>query len=159
MMKSRNGESGDHFDLLPFINILMCTLGTLLLVTLSLASLSLGTAGETWEIGIENAEGPEKQPILIEWDGAALVVHGDLGKETIAWSPDDKAAKSESFETLLEDLAGRKDESYALFAVRPSGFGSFESLKREFKGHGVEIGYEPIGQLRTITAVKSGIRQ
>ncbi len=39
----------DHFDLLPFISILMCVLGCLLLVTISMASLTMGLdAGEAW---------------------------------------------------------------------------------------------------------------
>ena len=43
----RTRKSADHFDMLPFIAILMCTLGTLLLVTLSMAAVNLGPgAGE-----------------------------------------------------------------------------------------------------------------
>ena len=37
----------DHFDLLPFIAIMMCLPGTLLLVTMSMAAINIGAgAGE-----------------------------------------------------------------------------------------------------------------
>jgi len=41
----------DHFDLLPFIAIMMCLLGALLLVTMSMAAINIGAgagAGEGW---------------------------------------------------------------------------------------------------------------
>ena len=41
-MALRGSQQEDHFDLLPFIAILMCVLGTELLVTMSMAALSLG---------------------------------------------------------------------------------------------------------------------
>ena len=37
----------DHFDPLPFIAIMMCLPGTLLLVTMSMAAIDVG-AGEGW---------------------------------------------------------------------------------------------------------------
>lgn len=39
-------ESEDHFDLLPYIAILMCVMACLLLVTMGLASTSLGSGLE-----------------------------------------------------------------------------------------------------------------
>lgn len=90
-MRARQGEdfSRDHFDLLPFINILMCTLGCLLLVTLSIAALSLGpSAGEGW-IASQRDSTPatRKQPVLIEWDGTAVSAHLPAGRIQAKWTP------------------------------------------------------------------------
>lgn len=72
-MKAR--RSRDHFDLLPFIAIMMCLLGCLLLVTISMASINVGVgAGEVWVPG-GGEQGPGKTPVLIEWDGKHVAVH------------------------------------------------------------------------------------
>jgi hypothetical protein len=46
---NRESAEQDHFDLLPFIAIMMCLLGTLLLVTITIAVINIGIgAGEGW---------------------------------------------------------------------------------------------------------------
>jgi hypothetical protein len=43
-MRIKNGQSAeqDHFDLLPFIGIMMCLLGALLLVTMCMGAINIG---------------------------------------------------------------------------------------------------------------------
>jgi hypothetical protein len=97
-------ECGDHFDLLPFIAILMCVLGCLLLVTLSMAAVCVGVgAGEGWTpvanpqtpitrpgAGREGIPGSDpvanKIPILIEWDGTTAIIHRDPERISVTWS-------------------------------------------------------------------------
>ena len=67
--------SKDHFDLLPFIAILMCMLGCLLLVTISIAALSMGPgADEGWML-LRDSQDSSKESILIESDGATPIIH------------------------------------------------------------------------------------
>ena len=68
----------EHFDLLPFINILMCTLGCLLLIALSVAGLSLSAAPEVW--APSGATSERSEPILMIWDGSTLT--SQAGEET-----------------------------------------------------------------------------
>lgn len=115
----------EHFDLLPFISIMMCTLGCLLLIALSMASLSLGSAGEEWSTATKQSD---KRPVLLVWDGTIL--KADLGKDRIcvAWQPANvlppcppgyrSGTRAEIFEYFLQ----RQQDRYALVAVRPSGF-------------------------------------
>src|SRR5437870_2742034 len=86
MVRRREDLSKDHFDLLPFIAILMCTLGCLLLVTMSMAAISIGPgAGEGW-IPVRDWFPGAMIPILIEWDGSTAVFHLEGGKVRIRWS-------------------------------------------------------------------------
>ena len=174
-----NGNS-DHFDLLPFIAILMCVLGCLLLVTMSMAAISVGVdagkRGEGWTV-VRQADEHKKTPILIEWDGSAAVIHRDGSKVSVKWSKpsgflvrgsllsgskgsDDDGpiwisskATPESdkeFHKQLKELEGLRATHYALFAVRPSGFKTFNRFADEFRGRKIDVGYEPIRQERPV---------
>ena len=67
----------------------MCVLGCLLLVTMSMAAISVGVdvakRGEGWTV-VGPAAGYQKTPILIEWDGSTAVIHRDGGKVAVKWS-------------------------------------------------------------------------
>ena len=159
----RNRKAADHFDLLPFIAILMCTLGTLLLVTLCMAAINMGPgAGEAW-IPSGDATKLSKTPVLIEWDGEEATVHRDGKREHIrvAFSrtvkivdgqlkfnePEDERPK---LEALLLEMQSRKSTHYALFAVRPNGFNTFLSLRSEFDEKDIPVGYEPVPQGKSV---------
>jgi hypothetical protein len=172
-VKRRYAESNaDHFDLLPFIAILMCLLGCLLLVTLSIAALSLGAGvGEGW-IPTSDSTRPDKTPILIEWDGKTATIHRQGRKLQVKWEPAlgridlsgsvDLSKLSEllsqrkpveldpQLKTVLEELATQRDTHYALFAVRPSGFENFEEFADLFRDRQINVGYEPLKQEKTV---------
>jgi len=101
-MKHETSHS-DHFDLLPFIAVLLCVIGCLLLVTISMAAVSVGVgAGEKWvtasgaqpgapaegEPGMipSTRPGTQRRPVLIEWDGTKAIVHREQGKVEVSWS-------------------------------------------------------------------------
>jgi hypothetical protein len=141
----------------------MCTLGTLLLVTLCMAAINMGPgAGEAW-IPTSETNKLNRIPILIEWDGEAATIHRDDKRERIRVAftrsirivdgqlkieePDDDRPQLES---LLSEMALKSESNYALFAVRPSGFQSFLSLRSEFDDKNIPVGYEPIQQGKAV---------
>lgn len=129
----------DHFDLLPFIAIMMCLLGALLLVTMSMAAINIGAgAGEGW---VPEPDAASKTPVLIEWDGVNTIWHAEGGYRTI--DPRHMAP-------LFAWLTAHKQTHYALFTVRPTGFGSFRTLAEMFEDRGIEIGFEPIEQGKSV---------
>jgi hypothetical protein len=146
MARKKQGHT-DHFDLLPFIAILMCVLGSLLLVELSIAAMSLGPAAkEAWNV--PSTYQTSKQAVLAEWDGRSVTMHQEAAKTTVPWT---RETPSEEWQALLNRLAAQRDTHYVLFAIRPSGFGSFNRMAREFRERGIEVGYEPIGQGRRVS--------
>jgi hypothetical protein len=133
----------DHFDLLPFIAILLCVLGCLLMVTISVSAISIGPSlGEGW-IPVQDKNAVRKTPVLIEWDGHTAVIHRGRAKTMAHWT---EAGSDTALSVLIEDLAARKDSLYALFAVRPSGFGSFSNFADMFRDRRIDVGYEAIKQ-------------
>jgi hypothetical protein len=159
-MSTDSLESNEHFDLLPFISIMMCTLGCLLLIALSMASLSLGSAGEEWTT---NTKDSDKQPILLIWDGTLLTA--DLGKDRlcVAWQPSEPTPtcppgyRLATRADVLRYFADRRRTHYALVAVRPSGFANFDTLQQDLLDNRIETGSEPIAQTKQVRLGAVGI--
>lgn len=150
-----SGEAtSDHFDLLPFISILMCVLGCLLLVTISISAISIGAgAAEAWTpqgIGSEGTNAPAKDPILVEWDGKVATFQ--LQKRSVLGEWSEASPKGNAaFQGALKSVATRKDRSYLLVAVRPSGFTTLLPLLDVLRDAGLDVGYEPVEQGRSVT--------
>jgi len=151
MARRRNGDNKDHFDLLPFIAILMCVLGSLLLVTISIAALSIGPGvGEGW-VPTRDPNKQTKTPVLIEWDGKIATIHQEGKKIQAQW------VESNTDKTLLnfiDELAAKSGTHYALFAVRPSGFHNFQMFADLFRTRQIDVGYEPIKQEKPVRLLK-----
>jgi hypothetical protein len=168
-MRARRARGTDHFDLLPFIAILMCVMGSLLLVTLSVAALSIGpSVGEGW-IPSHDASTVAKVPVLVEWDGKVATMHAEGRRLQAKWSVGSgqvvqiggvwyrlgpKQEQDPGLARLLDDLAARRDTHYALFAVRPSGFDTFNAFADEFRNRKIDIGYEPIKQQKGVRLLR-----
>jgi hypothetical protein len=154
-MTSREPAREDHFDLLPFIAILMCVLATELLVTMSMSTISVGAgAAEGWVPTID-PERPGKVPVLVEWDGEAAVLHADEARERIALEVQG-GQPSAGLDRLLKYIEPRRDTHYALFAVRPRGFENYFRLAGEFRKRNITIGDEPVEQGKTIRLGNGG---
>lgn len=164
-MRFRREQGSDHFDLLPFIAILMCTLGCLLFVTLSVAAMSLGPErGEGW-IPVYGDTGFKKTPVLLEWDGDSVVIHQVDGKtvtaafdiEAFDKSPDENIAPfAPHLQPFMTWLYHHKDTYYPLIAIRPSGFKTMRGLLHIFTYRNINVGYEPLGQKRAIKLLWQG---
>lgn len=160
-----SSKKADHFDLLPYIAVLMCTLGGLLLITLSMTAINLGPGAGVGLVPIIDTNRPTKMPVLIEWDGEYATVHDSerdtrepvriefrtgfwglaLGNET----------DTQRLERVLGDLESKTNTHYALFAVRPSGFDNFDVVRILFDNRDISVGYEPIEQGKPIKLKKA----
>lgn len=172
MPRSYQSQTSDHFDLLPFIAILMCMLGCLLMVTMSIAALSIGPGvGEGW-IPRRSPEMKNMTPILIEWDGEKAIIHDEDGIKVAKWSepsgyllsngtwyPLKGRTLSADISAFLESMSKRRATHYALFAVRPSGFGNFQLFADEFRGRKIDVGYEPIRQDKPVRLIEEKVIQ
>jgi biopolymer transport protein ExbD len=146
----RESHQADHFDLLPFIAILMCVLATELLVTMSMATISLGVgAAEGW-IPAKDPNHPSKIPVLIEWDGETALVHRGRLRQTLR-------VPSPQLEDFLKEMAAHRDTDYALFAVRPAGFESYYRFAEEFRKRGIAVGFEPVEPGKSVRLASEGV--
>ena len=170
-MANTQSAEQDHFDLLPFIAIMMCLLGTLLLVTMSMAAINVGAgAGEGW---VPEPDPGSKTPVLIEWDGKYATWHSESGLVRLeenfvdyehighAWYRIDQLGRStrvampqsSPIDPLIDYMETRRMTHYALFAIRPSGFKSFRRFSLRFEDRHIEVGSEPIDQGKAVRLV------
>lgn len=145
--------SSEHFDLLPFIGLLMCVLGVLLFVTLSVAALALGPNVKEGWLPLEDQE-RKKIPILLEWDGKSAIIHNGNQLKSIEAFLESGDKNSPELLNFLTEMTGKRKTHYVLFAVRPSGFKNFQLLADEFRGKKVDVGYEPIPQDKNVRLLK-----
>jgi biopolymer transport protein ExbD len=148
-MPERDSGQEDHFNLLPFIAILLCVLGTELLVTMSMATISLGVGAVEGWVQDKDPAHATKNPTLIEWDGKEATVQRQDRDEKFPLALDSKTLPPE-FAVVINELASRRETDYALFAVRPSGFENYYRLAQMFKARGIDVGDEPVEQGKKI---------
>ena len=148
-MKSPTSE---HFDMLPFIGLLMCVLGVLLFVTLSIAALALGPNVKEGWLPIKSSE-RNKVPVLAEWDGKSALIHRGNQLTSIEAFADGKNRPELS--SFLSEMVAKRNSHYVLFAVRPSGFKNFQLLADEFRERRIDVGYEPIPQDKKVRLLKN----
>ncbi len=161
MIRSRSKQKTITVWLFPFFNIMLCTLGILILIGGTVTGFSLEATG----IVIKNAyltsvTGPDKKlPVYIEWNGKTLLVHPTL-KSTPVTIPAtvlgdnieefladfEYEIRNTYFGRLLECVKIKRDRRYLVILIRPSGFDNFLLLREFLLAQGIDIGYEPLGQ-------------
>lgn len=147
MRRGLGSAEVDHFDLFPFISILICTLGCLLMITMSVVALSLGpAAAEIWKI--EGGRG--KLPVLIEWDGEEITIHPRKVRLPWAIATRHGGRNDSEFGRLIGKLREQRERRYLFVAVRPSGFGNLHHLLALLERQQVRVGFEPIEQDRKV---------
>lgn len=143
----------DHFDMLPFIGLLMCVLGVLLFVTLGIAAIAVGpNVKEGWlPIADQNRQ---KVPVLIEWDGSQAVIHTQKQPLSVQAFSGAGFTPTSELSKFVGEMAAKRNTHYVLFAVRPSGFSNFQIFADNFRTKRVDVGYEPIPQDKAVRLLK-----
>ncbi len=152
-----------HFDMLPYIAVMMIVLATLLFITMVMAAVNIGIgAAEGW-IPTKTPGEESKTPVLAEWDGQQLVIHKKSGYLTLNLGSNfedwfdlsslysmDLQVMDKELDAFLREMQANRENSYVLIAVRPSGFDSFRQIAFVFQNKDIDIGYEPIEQGKRI---------
>ena len=139
--------------MLPFIGLLMCVLGVLLFVTLSIAALAVGpNVREGW-LPVDNPD-RKKVAILVEWDGSTAVIHKGSQQVSVAAFSESNSLPGSEFNEFVKEMVGKRNTHYVIFAVRPSGFGNLQTLADQFRNKRVDVGYEPIPQDKAVRLLR-----
>ena len=141
-MRNRSNRSASiEIELLPFLSVLACTIGTLILLILVLTS---QLYSEQQEVKIlvktENGKNLSKFPRYIECQEDGVIIHPS---QTFV-SQTELNRNGSAFKNLLNQMSRNREREYLIVAVRPNGIKVFQEVRELIEKEKIDIGYEPI---------------
>lgn len=127
-------------ELFPFLSILACTIGTLILLIIVLTTQALEQQEVTIVAKTEKGENQRKNPRYIECrrDGVILYPSEEFVPQEQLANPNSALQK------LIAQVKANQDKEYLIVALRPDGIDIFEAVRNLVEGEGIDIGYEPV---------------
>ncbi len=140
-MRRRTRFSKIETELFPFLSVLACTIGTLILLIIVVSTQTLSNNPEV-KIIARNEDGinQKKQPRYIECQEDGVLIHPNQVFVTL----DEIDEPDSPLQTLITELKEKQDQEYVIVAVRPSGIEVFQRVRELIETQGIDIGYEPI---------------
>lgn len=132
-----------EIELFPFLSVLACTIGTLILLIIVMTTQALEPQ-EAVVVAKTEKEGKgankNKTPIYIECRKDGFVLHPS---KEFAPRADVYDEQSPLRKTITQ-LKANKNKQYLIVILRPDGLEMFDQLRNLVQTEGVDIGYEPL---------------
>jgi biopolymer transport protein ExbD len=136
-------------ELFPFLSVLACTIGTLVLLIVVLTTQALKpqeavVVAKTEVQAKTDKDGKgsnqQKVPVYIEArkDGFILYPGKKFAPRTELY--DEKS----SLRKTIANLKANKQKQYLILILRPDGLEMFDKARQLVAGQGIDIGYEPL---------------
>ncbi len=129
-------------ELFPFLSILACTIGTLILLIIVLTSQALDkqevriVARNEGEKGINES----KNPRYIECRKDGVILH----PSQIFVPQEELQSPNSPLQELIKMIKINRNTEYLIIAVRPNGIDVFNQVRTMVQGAEIDIGYEPL---------------
>ncbi|MDJ0574598.1 MAG: hypothetical protein QNJ65_05470 [Xenococcaceae cyanobacterium MO_234.B1] len=129
-------------ELFPFLSILACTIGTLILLIIVLTSQALDkqevriVARNEGEKGINES----KNPRYIECRKDGVILH----PSKIFVPQEELQSPNSPLQELIKMIKINRNTEYLIIAVRPNGIDVFNQVRTMVQGAEIDIGYEPL---------------
>ena len=141
MRRRSIARSSIKIELFPFLSVLACTIGTLILMIIVITSQMLGEQQKEVKIiaKTESGKNQERTPFYIEARSDGVVIYPS---ETFV-PTENLIDPGSPFNQLLNRISQNRDREYIIAAVRPDGFEVFETVRNLIEQKGISLGYEP----------------
>ena len=130
-------------ELFPFLSVLACTIGTLILLIIVLTTQALDPQ-EAVVVAKAEKDGKgankNKTPLYIECRQDGFIIHPS---KEFAPRADIYDRESPLRKTIAK-LKANKDKQYLIVILRPDGLEMFNKLRELVDKEGIDIGYEPL---------------
>lgn len=129
-------------ELFPFLSILACTIGTLILLIIVLTTQLLSNQREITILAKTENDGKNnsKIPRYIECREDGVILHPS---QKFIPKADLNNSRSE-LSKLIAEVRKNKDKEYLIVVLRPEGIEVFQEVRDRVEKQGIDIGYEPI---------------
>lgn len=148
-MRRRSVSKANHaqIELFPFLSILACTIGTLILLIIVLTTQSLGQQ-EVAIVAKEEGKGfnNKKIPRYIECRETGVILHPS--EELIPISQ--LQQPNSPLKKLIAEIKAKRDREYLIVALRPNAIDVFYQVREMVQQENIDIGYEPIDATWTL---------
>jgi biopolymer transport protein ExbD len=145
MPRRSHSRQAIEIELFPFLSILACTIGTLILLIIVLTTQLFSSQREVTILAkteTETGKNNRKIPRYIECKKEGIIIYPN--KKFV--STNDLEASNSALKQLLNELKKRRDREYLIVALRPDGIEVFKKVRNLIEQQGIDIGYEPIEQ-------------
>ena len=128
-------------ELFPFLSILACTIGTLILLIIVLTTQIFSSQQEVTIIAqTEAGSNQTKVPRYLECGENGVIIYPS--QEFVAFK--DLSQPNSSLVKLLAEVKQRREQEYLIVAIRPKGIETFHIVRDLIEERGIDLGYEPI---------------
>ena len=130
-------------ELFPFLSVLACTIGTLILLIIVLTTQALEPQEAVVVAKVdENSKGANKNktPLYIESREDGFVLHPSKEFAPRADLYDEQSPLRKT----IANLKTNKDQQYLILILRPDGLEMFDKIRELVEQDGIDIGYEPL---------------
>lgn len=153
---SNRGEEG--ISLFPMFNILACTLGVMVFVLATVATVSLGTNKAVEFVAPEFPEDMHREePTWVEWDGTRITIHPTEQSVSFAQDLREIPTFDATYSYMFDQLAGTRVGAalaqvsmetgrYIILFVRPSGFETLTEIRGYLQLLDIDVVEVPIEQ-------------
>ena len=146
-MKTRrtsiSNSSSISVELFPFLSVLACTIGSLILLIIVVTAQSMGNQRVVTILARAEGEAVNaKSPHYIECLEGGVIIHP--GEEFIGI--DALTQPNSSLDVFLAKIAEKSEQEYLIMAVRPKGIETFYQVRDLAKDRKIDFGYEPIDE-------------
>jgi biopolymer transport protein ExbD len=128
-------------ELFPFLSVLACTIGSLILLIIVVTTQTLNSNKEVTIVAkTETGQNRIKQPRYLECTKDGVIIYP--GKEFVAKS--DLKNKNSKLLQFISEVKKNIQKEYVIVAIRPQGIEVFKEVRLLIEKEKIDIGYEPI---------------
>jgi len=141
MARRKKSREGTLVSLFPFLSVLVCTIGSLVLVISTTSVFSIVKTEKKIVMDlVGQSQGTMKKPVFIECRKDRLIVQ----PENVSVLLDEVRQGDSAFQQVLSEIEQQKKAKYFLFAIRPDGMQTFFFLRGIVEELGLDYGYEAV---------------
>ena len=142
MPRQSGSRRAIEVELFPFLSVLVCTIGSLILVIVVVTAQIMSNQRQVTIVAREAGKNQTKTPHYIECRGDGIIIHP--GQEFVPQADIDAA--DSSLQKLLTEVSLNQKSRYLIVAVRPDGIDVFQQVRSLVEQRNIDIGFEPIDQ-------------
>lgn len=140
-MRRRFRKNKTEVELFPFLSVLACTIGSLILLIIVVSTQTLDSNPEVTIIAkTESGKNQGKQPRYIECTKDGLVIYPSktfIPKQNIQ-------KENPQLSKFISEVKKNSNKEYVIMAIRPQGIEVFQEIRDLLENEKIDIGYEPI---------------